>query len=146
MIDRRDALAALAGAAALAVWPGRSALAAATRAEIEAFAAGATPAPGRIALELPEHAEDGASVPLAVRVDSPMTEADHVVAVLILADGNLEHRVAAFAFTPLSGVAAARTRIRLARSQEVIALARTRDGAVFVDRRAVRVSVGGCVG
>jgi len=99
---------------------------------------------GRVILELPEIAEDGYTVPLTVQVESPMTEDDHVKAVHIFADGNPLPNVAKMTFTPRSGEAVVSTRIRLAQSQTIHALAEMSDGAFFRATRAVTVTVGGC--
>ena len=75
-----------------------------------------------------------------------MTADAYVAAVMLLADGNPNPAVATFHFTPLSGSAEAATRIRLARTQNVIAVAKMSDGAVFMDRKEVKVTIGGCGG
>jgi sulfur-oxidizing protein SoxY len=99
----------------------------------------------RVRLELPERFDYGNTVPLAVAVDSPMTEANHVRRVDVLAEGNPFPEVATFHFTPDSGRASVSTRIRLNQGkQEVVAVAELSDGSAWVGRRAVRVSVSGC--
>ena len=99
----------------------------------------------RVRLELPERFDYGNTVPLVVSVDSPMTEADHVRRVDVLAEGNPFPEVATFHFTPDSGRASVSTRIRLNQGeQEVVAVAELSDGSAWVGRRAVRVSVSGC--
>lgn len=113
---------------------------------IRAFTGGRAPVEGRVALDLPALVDNGFVVPLKVAVESPMTAADHVQAVLVVAPGNPRPEVVTFRFTPASGRAGAETRIRLAESQEVVAVARMADGSVFLGRRAVRVTVGGCTG
>ncbi len=75
-----------------------------------------------------------------------MSEADHVASVMILASGNPNPGVITFNFTPMSGVAAATTRIRLAKTQDVIAVAKMSDGSVFMDKKLVKVTIGGCGG
>jgi sulfur-oxidizing protein SoxY len=69
-----------------------------------------------------------------------------VTDVLIVADGNPRGGVATFHFTPASGVAEASTRIRLAETQNVTAIAKMNDGTLFMDTRAVKVTIGGCGG
>jgi sulfur-oxidizing protein SoxY len=101
---------------------------------------------GRITLDLPEIAEDGNSVPLTVAVESPMSADDYVKAVHILADGNPVATVARMIFTPRCGLAVASTRIRLARTQNVHAVAEMSDGSFFRAARAVTVTIGGCGG
>jgi sulfur-oxidizing protein SoxY len=102
--------------------------------------------PGRLVLDVPEIAENGNTVPLAIKVESPMTEADHVTSVAIFADGNPKAGVITFIFTPFSGVAEAGTRIRLTGSQTVTAVARTSTGQVMVAARLIKVTIGGCGG
>ncbi|MGI9500539.1 MAG: thiosulfate oxidation carrier protein SoxY [Geminicoccaceae bacterium] len=101
---------------------------------------------GRISLDLPEIAENGNTVPLTIEVESPMTEDDHVTAVHIFAEGNPLPNVAKMTFTPRSGEAVASTRIRLAKTQKIHALAEMSDGSVFTATREVKVTIGGCGG
>jgi sulfur-oxidizing protein SoxY len=101
---------------------------------------------GKVTLTMPEIAENGNTVPLEVAVDSPMTEADYVKAVHILAEGNPSPDVASFYFTPASGKAAAATRMRLASTQNVVAVAEMSDGSLFSTKRDVKVTIGGCGG
>lgn len=114
--------------------------------DLAAFTGGAEPASGRVKLSVPEIAENGNTVPLEVSVESPMTADDHVESLLVLAAGNPNPGVASFHFTPLSGRAEASTRIRLAETQDVVAVARMSDGSYHMDRKEVRVTIGGCGG
>ena len=66
--------------------------------------------------------------------------------VSVFADGNPQPVVVSFRFTPASGRAAASTRIRLAKTQNVIALAETSDGSLYRTSREVQVTIGGCTG
>ena len=93
---------------------------------------------------MPEIAEDGSVVPLTVRVDSPMTEANHVRTITIVAEANPEPTVVVFHLTPASGRAEVSTRIRLAQTESVVATAEMSDGSLFVGRVMVKVAVGGC--
>lgn len=104
------------------------------------------PEEGRISLDLPEIAENGNTVPLSVEVESPMTEDDYVKAVHLFADGNPVPTVAKMNFTPRSGEAVASTRIRLAQTQKIHALAEMSDGSFFSATREVKVTIGGCGG
>jgi sulfur-oxidizing protein SoxY len=113
---------------------------------IKAFTGGKEPTKGKVALDLPEIAENGNTVPLSFTVDSPMTPESYVKDVLIVADGNPRGGIATFHFTPMSGVAEASTRIRLAETQNVIAIARMNDGTLFMDTKPVKVTIGGCGG
>lgn len=117
-----------------------------TQAAVDAFAGDATPTTGTITLTAPEIAENGNTVPISVSVESPMTEESYVESVMILAEGNPNPEVATFHFTPASGIARASTRMRLAKTQNVIAVAKMNDGSVFTDSRNVKVTIGGCGG
>jgi sulfur-oxidizing protein SoxY len=148
--NRRQTLAIGIGAVAAAVSPqvGAPALAAASDAEelIKKFTGGKTPAQGRVRLDLPEIAENGNTVPMTVSVESPMTTQSYVSEVLVVADGNPRAGVVTFHFSPASGVAEANTRIRLSKTQNVIAVAKMSDGAFFMATKEVKVTIGGCGG
>lgn len=113
---------------------------------IKKFTGGKTATEGRIRLDLPEIAENGNTVPMTVAVESPMTEQSHVSDVLIVADGNPRGGVATFHFSPASGAAEANVRIRLAETQNIIAVAKMNDGSFFMVSKPVKVTIGGCGG
>ena len=101
---------------------------------------------GRISLELPQIAENGNTVPIAFEVDSPMTEGDYVKAVHIFAEQNPLPDVASFYFTPRSGKARASTRMRMLKTQKIVAVAEMSDGSVYMAKTEVKVTIGGCGG
>jgi sulfur-oxidizing protein SoxY len=105
---------------------------------------GATPVAGGIQMDLPEQVENGDYVPLALSVDSPMTPQDHVKAIHLLSTANPRAHVATFRFTLLSGKARVTSRMRLAKTQEVVALAELSDGRILMSQTNVDVKVGGC--
>jgi sulfur-oxidizing protein SoxY len=113
---------------------------------IAKFTGGKTAQKGKIAIDLPEIAENGSIVPLSVSVDAPMAADNHVSELLIIADHNPSPEVVKFDFTPMSGKAEVATRIRLAESQNVIVVAKTSKGDLFTNQRFVKVTVGGCGG
>ena len=149
-LTRRRVLALTAGAAVLPAMqflPGSAFAAAEDAAKVVGdFAGGKEPQAGKITLTAPEIAENGNTVPITVEVDSKMADGDMVESVMILADGNPRPEVATFHFTALSGAAAATTRMRLAKTQNVIALAKMADGSVYMDKKEVKVTIGGCGG
>jgi sulfur-oxidizing protein SoxY len=104
------------------------------------------PIEARVTLDLPEIAENGNTVPFAVSVESPMTEKEYVKAIHVISTGNPQSGVATFRLTPQSGKAAVASRMRLARTQDIIALAELSDGKVLQARRSVKVTIGGCGG
>lgn len=113
---------------------------------ISKFTGGKKAAEGKVKLDLPEIAENGNTVPMTVSVDSPMTEQSYVTDVLVVTDENPRAGVAMFHFSPASGVAEANTRIRLAATQNVIAVAKMNDGSFFTAKKLVKVTIGGCGG
>lgn len=146
---RRKLLGGTVGVAAISLFGGASSAFASVEevaAVIKTFAGDVEVGTGTITLTAPEIAENGNSVPIAVSVESPMTEDDYVVSVMILAEDNPNPEVATFNFSPASGAATASTRMRLARTQNVIAVAKMSSGAVFTDTRNVKVTIGGCGG
>lgn len=147
--DRRQVLGAGAGAVA-AVAFGASispALAANDSAEmIQKFTGGKQATEGKVKLDLPEIAENGNTVPMTITVDSPMSEQSYVSEVLVVGDGNPRAGMATFHFSPASGVAEANTRIRLAATQNIIAIAKMNDGSFFQASKQVKVTIGGCGG
>jgi sulfur-oxidizing protein SoxY len=106
----------------------------------------AKPIDGKITVEMPEIAENGNTVPFSIAVDSPMTDKDHVKAIHIVATANPQPGVATFRLSPLSGKAAVASRMRLQRTQDVVAIAELSDGRFLMAKRAVKVTIGGCGG
>jgi sulfur-oxidizing protein SoxY len=148
-LSRRDALALGASGAALTLigWGERASAAAKEAAEqIAKFTGGKTAEQGKVSIELPEIAENGNTVPLSVSVDAPMTADNYVSEILVVADGNPNPGVATFQFSPLAGKAEASTRIRLATTQNIIAIAKTTKGEFFTNQKLVKVTIGGCGG
>ncbi len=147
-LSRRSMLiAAGAGAAALVMAP-RLAMAKPEQveAELEKLYGDKPRNEGKIKLDLPSIAENGQVVPLKFEVESPMTESDHVKAVHIFADGNPNPGVASFFFTPQMPKAAAQFRLRLAGTQNIVAVAEMADGTLHAAKQEVKVTIGGCGG
>ena len=105
---------------------------------------GATPVEGKITLELPEIAENGNFVPLTVSVDSPMTDDNYVKAIHILSSANPVARVATFHLSPVNSIARVQSRMRLAKTQDVFAIAELSDGSLAIGSATVKVTIGGC--
>jgi sulfur-oxidizing protein SoxY len=99
---------------------------------------------GKVKLELPPIVENGNTVPLTVTVDSPMSEADHVTGIHIFNEKNPQPYIAAFGLGPRTGKAVVSTRIRLADSQQVVAIARLSDGSFWSDSADVVVTLAAC--
>lgn len=100
---------------------------------------------GRVKLELPPLVENGNTVPLAVSVESPMTEADHVRAIHVFTERNPQPDVASFRLGPRAGRASVATRIRLADTQTVVAIAELSDGSFWSASADVVVTLAACL-
>ncbi len=99
---------------------------------------------GRVTLEIPPLVENGNLVTMKVSVQSPMTEADYVRAVHVVAEGNPLPNVVSFFLSPRSGRAAITTRIRLGDSQRVRAIAQMSDGSFWQGDAATLVTLAAC--
>jgi sulfur-oxidizing protein SoxY len=111
---------------------------------IRALVGEASVTPGKVKLELPPIVENGNTVSLTVSVDSPMTEADHVASIHLFNQKNPQPYIAAFHLGPRAGKASVSTRIRLADSQRVTAIARLADGSFWSDSADVIVTLAAC--
>ncbi len=109
------------------------------------FAKGATVREGRVLLDIAPLIDNGNVVPVSVSVQSPMTAADHVREIAIFNQRNPQRDVARFALSPRNGVAKVSTRIRLATSQQLLAVARMHDGACFTHTVEVVVVLAACI-
>ncbi|WP_300515029.1 thiosulfate oxidation carrier protein SoxY [Aliiroseovarius sp.] len=136
-LTRRDALAIGLGATAVAMLPLRAS--AAAEEAIAAFTGGAEVGAGDITLTAPEIAENGNTVPVSV-------EAPGAGSIIILATANPTPGVARFNFGEAAGSQAASTRIRLAGTQDVLAIAQMADGSFIQTKSTVKVTIGGCGG
>jgi sulfur-oxidizing protein SoxY len=101
--------------------------------------------PGKVALDLPPLVENGNTVPLAISVESPMTDADHVRAIHVFTEKNPQPDVVTFRFGPRAGHARVATRVRLADTQTVVALAELSDGSFRSARADVVVTLAACL-
>ncbi len=147
--SRREILAFGAAGTALAVVGGArpaGATPSEAAAEIAKFTGGKTAQRGKIAIDLPEIAENGNTVPLAITVDSPMTGDDYVSDIMVVAEGNPRPGLATYHLTPLSGRAEVATRIRMAATQNIVVVAKTSKGQFFTEQKQVKVTIGGCGG
>jgi sulfur-oxidizing protein SoxY len=100
---------------------------------------------GKVKLDLPPLVENGNSVPCTVAVESPMTAADYVKAIHIFNEKNPQPNVISVKLGPRAGRASFSTRIRLADSQTVTAIAELSDGSFWSDDIDVIVTLAACV-
>jgi sulfur-oxidizing protein SoxY len=117
----------------------------AMKAAINAVVGEAPLRPGKVKLDLPPLVENGNSVTIAVNVDSPMTKAEHVRAIHVFNEMNPQPNVASFFLGPRAGRASVSTRIRLADSQNVVAIAEMSDGTFWSDSAHVVVTIAACL-
>ena len=142
-MKRRDFLAGAAGALAL---PG------AVRAQVDpldplvrTLAGGAPVRRGKVTLVLPQLADNGNSVPIRITVDSPMTPADHVKSIHLYSERNPVPNMANFYLGPRAGKAEINSRVRLAGSQRVTAVAKLSDGTFWYDAAPIVVTLSACL-
>lgn len=138
-LTRRKILTLGAGTLAYTSLVGLPAFASLTDDAIMAITGGADVAEGGIVLTAPEIAENGNTVPIAV-------SAPGAVEIALFASGNPTPAVATFKFGPLAGARSGSTRIRLAKTQDVIAVAKMEDGTFRQASATVKVTIGGCGG
>jgi sulfur-oxidizing protein SoxY len=150
--DRRVFLLGAAGTAALSGWLAASGSAVAQdkaltwEETIKKIVGDAKPTEGKLNVDMPEIAENGNTVPFTIKVESPMSDADHVKALHVISSGNPQPGVATFRFTPASGSAMVSSRMRLAKTQDIIAVAELSNGSFLMGKRTVKVTIGGCGG
>ena len=100
---------------------------------------------GRIKLDIPPLVENGNAVPITVSVESPMSEADHVKAVHVFNEKNPQPNIATFHLGPRAGKAKISTRVRLADSQTVVAIAELSDGSFWSASADMIVTLAACI-
>jgi sulfur-oxidizing protein SoxY len=100
---------------------------------------------GRVMLELPPLVENGNTVPMTVAVDSPMTEDNYVKAIHVFNDKNPQPNVVSVQLGPRAGKATIATRIRLAGTQRLMAIAEMSDGTYWADTQEVIVTLAACL-
>ena len=138
MLTRRDTLAIGLGASAVAMLP-MAALADAVEDAVAAYTGGAAMEDGGVTITAPEIAENGNTVPISI-------EAAGATEIVLIATGNPTPNVGRFTFGPGSGAPMIATRIRLGRTQDVMAIAKMADGSYASTAVEVKVTIGGCGG
>jgi sulfur-oxidizing protein SoxY len=142
-VKRRDFLAGLAGGLA---FPG-AALAQVDPLDplVWVVTNGAPVKQGKVAVTLPQLADNGNSVPIRITVESPMTEADHVKSIHLYSEKNPVRNMANFYLGPRAGKAEINSRVRLAGSQKVTAVAKLSDGSFWYDTASIVVTLSACL-
>lgn len=112
---------------------------------IRTFTGGVEPREGRVRFNISPLVENGNAVPVDIEVASPMTDADHVRRVGLFNEKNPQADIAVFHLVPRAGTARIATRIRLATSQVVAAVAESSDGSYWISRASVIVTLAACI-
>ena len=138
---------AVAGGVALAPFLVRSARAtpATMAAAIREVVGEAPVREGKVTLELPPLVENGNAVPMTVTVESPMTAAEHVKRIHVFNEKNPQPNIVTFHLGPRAGKAKISTRVRLADSQKVVAIAELSDGSFWSASADMIVTLAACV-
>lgn len=148
-VDRRRVLAGAAGATlAVALRPAIAATlprTETTEAAIRRFLGDNPIRPGRVTLDLPPLVENGNTVPLAVSVESPMTAEDHVRRIGVFNEKNPQPNVMTVHLRPGAGRAQVSTRIRLADTQRITAIAEMSDGTYWSASADAIVTLAACL-
>lgn len=112
---------------------------------VKQYAAGATVREGRVKFDIAPLVDNGNSVPVEVTVQSPMTREQHVVGIALFNEKNPQNDIAQFTLSPLAGRARVATRIRLATSQQLVAVAKMNDGSCWTHTVEVLVTIASCI-
>jgi sulfur-oxidizing protein SoxY len=99
---------------------------------------------GKIKLDVPPLVENGNTVPMTVSVSSPMTADDYVKSIHVFNEKNPQPNMGNFYLSPQAGRAQVSTRIRLADSQKIVAIARLSDGSFWSTSVDVVVTLAAC--
>jgi len=99
---------------------------------------------GKVKLDVPPLVENGNTVPLTVSVASPMTRDDHVRSIHVFNEKNPQPNIGNFYLGPQAGRAQISTRIRLADSQKIVAIAHLSDGSFWSESADVVVTLAAC--
>jgi sulfur-oxidizing protein SoxY len=147
--SRRDflglaATAAMAGAVPLVTLRPAEATPAMLAAAIRQVVGAATVHVGKVRLDLPPLVENGNTVPMTVSVASPMTADDYVKSIHVFNEKNPQPNVGNFYLGARAGRAQIATRIRLADSQKVVAIAHLSDGSFWSVSADVVVTLAAC--
>jgi sulfur-oxidizing protein SoxY len=114
-------------------------------AAVAKFTGGMPVKTGRVRFDIAQLVDNGNTVPVSVAVDSPMTAAEHVVAIAVFNERNPQRDVGVFTLGPRAGKASVSTRIRLATSQKLVAVAKLSDGSFWQQQVDVVVTLAACI-
>jgi sulfur-oxidizing protein SoxY len=143
--SRRVVLAAGLGAALSVAWRPASALSDELAHALRGFTGGAPTREGKVHFDIAPLVENGNTVPITLTVDHPMTASNHVQAIAVFNEKNPQREVISCKLTPRMGRAVVATRIRLATTQQLVAVARLSDGSFWTHTVDVVVTLAACI-
>ena len=144
-LSRRRWMAAGLGAALSVTWRPARALSDELASALRGFTGGALTKEGRVNFDIAPLVENGNTVPITITVQSPMSAADHVQAIAVFNEKNPQRDVVVCRLTPAMGKAVVSTRIRLATSQQLVAVAKMSDGSYWTHTVDVVVTLAACI-
>ena len=144
-LSRRQLMAAGLGVGLGVTWRPARALSAELAGALRGFTGDAPTKEGRVNFDIAPLVENGNTVPITITVQSPMSAADHVQAIAVFNEKNPQREVIACKLTPASGKAVVSTRIRLATTQQLIAVAKMSDGSCWTHTVDVIVTLAACI-
>ena len=145
LTTRRTLLVAGLGAGLSVVWRPARALSDELTGALRAFTGGAPTREGKVKFDIAPLVENGNTVPITITVDNPMTAANHVQAIAVFNEKNPQREVIACKLTPRVGRPVVSTRIRLATTQQLVAVAKLSDGSYWTHTVDVVVTLAACI-
>ena len=142
---RRTVVAAAVGGMLCLAWRPARALSDELAGALRGFTGGAPTREGKVNFDIAPLVENGNTVPVTITVDNPMTATNHVQAIAVFNEKNPQREVIACKLTPRMGSAALSTRIRLATTQQLVAVARLSDGTCWTHTVDVVVTLAACI-
>ena len=143
--SRRQVLSTAAGLTVCMVLPSAKAAAGDLAVALATYTGNAPVRAGRVQIDIAELVDNGNVVPIVITASSPMTADDHVKSIALFNEKNPQRDVARFTLSPRSGKASVSTRIRLASSQQLVAVAQMSDGSFWSQTVFVIVTLAACV-
>ena len=143
--SRRRWVAAGLGIGLCVAWRPARALSDELSGALRGFTGGAATREGRVNFDIAPLVENGNTVPITITVDNPMTAANHVQAIAVFNEKNPQREVVACTLTPRMGRAVVSTRIRLATTQQLVAVAKLSDGSYWTHTVEVIVTLAACI-
>jgi len=144
-LSRRQLVAAGVGVGLGVTWRPARALSDELAGALRKFTGDAPTKEGRVNFDIAPLVENGNTVPITITVQSPMSAADHVQAIAVFNEKNPQREVVACKLTPASGKAVVSTRIRLATTQQLVAVAKMSDGSCWTHTVDVVVTLAACI-